>query len=202
MIMNSQAFFLPFLIVMKKTRTNPFVDFFVHFLNDFDKRLKVLTDEVKTIHQVSNTKEDEYDVNNSTYTEKVLPDGTLVRVNKTIIHDTSEDGSSFFFHQTSYHNFGGNSDQDENVEDVSLEEEENDDKVQKSTTKFDEFPIISSSSSSTTSLPEIPELEDFPLEYEDNQTNEIPIVDESINEVAEDNDVGIDDGLKSDGGIA
>ena len=83
-----------------------------------------------------------------------------------------------------------------------MEEEENDDKVQKSTTKFDEFPIISSSSSSTTSLPEIPELEDFPLEYEDNQTNEIPIVDESINEVAEDNDVGIDDGLKSDGGIA
>ena len=41
-------------------------------MNDFDKRLKVLTDEVKTIHQVSNTKEDEYDVNNSTYTEKVL----------------------------------------------------------------------------------------------------------------------------------
>ena len=27
---------------------------------------------MKTIHQVSNTKEDEYDVNNSTYTEKVL----------------------------------------------------------------------------------------------------------------------------------
>jgi len=118
-----------------------------------------------------------------------LPDGTVVKVNKTIIHDTSEDGSSFFFHQTSYHNFGSTS--DENVEDVSLEEEK-DDEVQK-TTKFDEFPI-----SSTTSLPEIPELEDFPLEYEDNQTNEIPIVDESINEVAEEN-VGIDDGLKSDG---
>ena len=42
---------------------------------------------------------------------QVLPDGTVVKVNKTIIHDTSEDGSSFFFHQTSYHNFGGNSDQ-------------------------------------------------------------------------------------------
>jgi len=174
----------------EEDQDEPVCGFLCTFLNDFDKRLKVLTDEVKTIHQVSNTKEDEYDVNNSTYTEKVLPDGTLVRVNKTIIHDTSEDGSSFFFHQTSYHNFGGNSDQDENVEDVSLEEEENDDKVQKSTTKFDEFPIISSSSSSTTSLPEIPELEDFPLEYEDNQTNEIPIVDESINEVAEDNDGG------------
>jgi len=167
----------------------PICGFLCTFLNDFDKRLKVLTDEVKTIHQVSDNKEDEYDVNNTTYTEKVLPDGTVVKVNKTIIHDTSEDGSSFFFHQTSYHNFGSSS--DENVEDVSLEEEK-DDEVQK-TTKFDEFPI-----SSTTSLPNIPELEDFPLEYEDNQTNEIPIVDESINEVAEEN-VGIDDGLKSDG---
>jgi len=167
----------------------PACGFLCTFLNDFDKRLKVLTDEVKTIHQVSDNKQDEHDVNNSTYTEKVLPDGTVVRVNKTIIHDTSEDGSSFFFHQTSFHNFGPS---DENVEDVSLEEEK-DDEVQK-TTKFDEFPI----SSSTTSLPEIPELEDIPLEYEDNQTNEIPIEDESINEVAEEN-VGIDDGLKSDG---
>ena len=30
------------------------------------------TDEVKTIHQVSDNKEDEYDVNNTTYTEKVF----------------------------------------------------------------------------------------------------------------------------------
>ena len=71
-----------------------------------------------------------------------MPDGTVVRVNKTIIHDTSEDGSSFFFHQTSFHNFGPS---DENVEDVSLEEEK-DDEVQK-TTKFDEFPISSSTTS-------------------------------------------------------
>ena len=50
----------------------PICGFLCTFLNDFDKRLKVLTDEVKTIHQVSDNKEDEYDVNNTTYTEKVF----------------------------------------------------------------------------------------------------------------------------------
>ena len=56
----------------EEDQDEPVCGFLCTFLNDFDKRLKVLTDEVKTIHQVSNTKEDEYDVNNSTYTEKVL----------------------------------------------------------------------------------------------------------------------------------
>ncbi len=46
---------------------------------------------------------------------QVLPDGRVVKINQTVIADTSDDGSSFFFHSTSYHNVGdaGTSDEDE-----------------------------------------------------------------------------------------
>merc|ERR1712038_449722 len=44
------------------------------------------------------------DISNSTYTEKVLPDGTVVKVNKTVIADTDDDGNSFFFHSSIHHN--------------------------------------------------------------------------------------------------
>merc|ERR1712117_176438 len=38
----------------------------------------------------------EYDHHNSTFDEKVLPDGSVVRVNRTTIKDTDENGNSFF----------------------------------------------------------------------------------------------------------
>jgi len=37
---------------------------------------------------------------------QVLPDGTVVRINRTSFSDTSDDGSSFFFHSTAIHNIG------------------------------------------------------------------------------------------------
>jgi len=66
--------------------------------------------------------EDDFDVNNSTFTTKVLDDGTLVHINKTTISDTNEDGSSFFFHKSIITNLGGPS--EESDEEASEEEEE------------------------------------------------------------------------------
>lgn len=75
----------------------------------------------------------------------------MVKINRTVISDTSEDGNSFFFHSTSVHNI-----EDEPEIEVEI-------------------------------VPEI-EAEIVPEEQE------VPLLDESINEVAEDN-VGVDSGL-------
>jgi len=46
------------------------------------------------------------DVNNSTFTTKVLEDGSVVHINKTTISDVDDDGNSFFFHRAVIHNIG------------------------------------------------------------------------------------------------
>merc|ERR1711990_921738 len=45
----------------------------------------------------------EYDHHNSTFDEKILPDGSVVRVNRTTIKDTDENGNSFFFSSSVHH---------------------------------------------------------------------------------------------------
>merc|ERR1712053_24443 len=45
----------------------------------------------------------EYDHHNSTFDEKTLPDGSVVRVNRTVIKDTDENGNSFFFSSSVHH---------------------------------------------------------------------------------------------------
>ena len=57
---------------------------------------------------------------------QVLPDGTVVKVNRTVISDTGDDGTSFFFHSTSFHNVqsGAGGDGEEKEEDKGEEEEE------------------------------------------------------------------------------
>merc|ERR1712108_79230 len=47
--------------------------------------------------------EGEYDHHNSTFDEKVLADGSVVRVNRTTIKDTDENGNSFFFSSSVHH---------------------------------------------------------------------------------------------------
>merc|ERR1712126_90016 len=47
--------------------------------------------------------EGEYDHHNSTFDEKVLPEGSVVRVNRTTIKDTDENGNSFFFSGSVHH---------------------------------------------------------------------------------------------------
>merc|ERR1711862_358040 len=44
-----------------------------------------------------------YDNHTTTYDEKVLPDGSILRTNKTTIHDTDENGNGFFFQSSIHH---------------------------------------------------------------------------------------------------
>jgi len=82
-------------------------------------------------------KDDGLNINNSTHSRKVLEDGSVVHINKTVIADTDEDGNSFFFHRAVFHNIGNSEASEENdatedeenpveeeVSDLSNEEEE------------------------------------------------------------------------------
>jgi len=60
----------------------------------------------------------EYDINNSTYHEKVLPDGSILKTNRTTISDTDENGNTFFFKSTVIHNL------DSGEDDTSAEADE------------------------------------------------------------------------------
>ena len=59
-----------------------------------------------------------------------MPDGTVVKVNRTILSDTSEDGNSYFFHSTSFHNVEQADDKTDAIDEVTEESED----------KFEEFP--------------------------------------------------------------
>jgi len=48
----------------------------------------------------------DFDINNSTYEEKELEDGTKVKINRTVIADSDGDGNQFYFHSSVFHNFG------------------------------------------------------------------------------------------------
>ena len=52
---------------------------------------------------------------------KVLEDGSVVHINKTVIANTDENGNSFFFHKAVFHNIGTNDDVDD---DTNVEEDE------------------------------------------------------------------------------
>merc|ERR1712215_485392 len=60
--------------------------------------------------------EDGFDINNSTHTQKVLEDGTVLHINKTTISDTDEDGNTFFFHKSVIHNVGRSNQEDDEEE--------------------------------------------------------------------------------------
>jgi hypothetical protein len=66
--------------------------------------------------------EGEYDHHNTTYDEKVLPDGSVVRINRTTIHDTDEEGNGFFF-QSSVHHVFQEGDEEESDETDEKEED-------------------------------------------------------------------------------
>merc|ERR1712218_97905 len=83
---------------------------------NFDTQLKTIEEEVREIRDKEREKENEIDQGDeqessepvNEYTEEVLPDGTVVRTNKT--YSTSEDGTSFFsFQSTSFNSFGDSS---------------------------------------------------------------------------------------------
>ena len=101
---------------------------------------------------------------------KVLPDGTVVKINRTVISDSSDDGSSFYFHSTSLHNFDQSKEPEEAKEKPLLEpetevESELDTAVEDDDEDFEEFP-------------EATEVE-------------IPMLDEALNEVPENVNIDI-----------
>merc|ERR1712243_136916 len=75
----------------------------------------------------------EYDHHNSTFDEKVLPDGSVVRVNRTTIKDTDENGNSFFFSSSVHHVL-----QEGDAEEESEEEIPNDEEAELVPTDIDE----------------------------------------------------------------
>merc|ERR1711981_1236650 len=93
---------------------------------NFDTQLKTIEEEVREIRDKEREKENEISQGDdqesngpvNEYTEEVLPDGTIVRTNKT--YSTSEDGTSFFsFQSTSFNTFGHSTD---NKTDVEIED--------------------------------------------------------------------------------
>merc|ERR1712126_688249 len=67
--------------------------------------------------------EDGFAVNFSTHTKKVLPDGSVVHINKTLIADTDDNGNSFVIHRSVIRTFEGDVEVDE-VEEVEPVEED------------------------------------------------------------------------------
>jgi len=60
--------------------------------------------------------EDDFDVNNSTYTTKVLEDGRVLHINRTTIADSSDDGTSFFLHKTIFSSAVGEGEEEQQDE--------------------------------------------------------------------------------------
>ena len=95
-------------------------------------------------------------------------------MNRTVISDTSDDGTHFFFHSTSYHNFEGPK---ESNQDAEEETEVANVKPAEPETPFDEFPQATI---------EYEEIDQSPTI----KSNEIPFLDDSLNEVLDDENVG------------
>merc|ERR1712025_954628 len=78
-----------------------------------------------------------YDNQTESFEEKVLPDGSVLRINKTLIHDTDEEGNGFFFQSSIHHvikedeeEVEDNEDEDENsAQEIEDEIEDNDEGV-------------------------------------------------------------------------
>lgn len=122
----------------------------------------------------------EYDVNDSTYKEKVLPDGSILKTNRTTIADTDQDGNSFIFKSTVIHNLDSGEDTTATDEDPEQDDEIVTDVTADYPTEEEE------ETSGEDELPEVlhksPEFDDIP----DPAENEI---------TGSESDDGIDDGL-------
>merc|ERR1719410_1512280 len=67
-----------------------------------EDQLGVFEDDGGVVRAPVYTEQGEYDNQTETYQEKVLPDGSVLRINKTLVQDTDEEGNGFFF-QSSIH---------------------------------------------------------------------------------------------------
>merc|ERR1712012_1184756 len=115
----------------------------------------------------------EYDHHNSTFDEKTLPDGSVVRVNRTLIKDTDENGNSCFFSSSVHHVLqeGGEEEQESEGDAVDEEEEEDkgDDEEEEEKEGEEEIPVIE---------------EDFNVDQYDEEAELVPTdIDETTNDV-------------------
>jgi len=95
--------------------------------NVLEGHLGVFSDSDGTIRsKVHNNDEDsDYDNHTITYSEKVLPDGSVLKINKTVIQDSDENGNGFFFQSSVHHIFQDEDEEDEEiVGDVVLNDNE------------------------------------------------------------------------------
>ena len=81
-----------------------------------------------------------------------------MKINRTVISDSSDDGSSFFFHSTSLHNFDHGTEEEDSEEPLLPETETEKEEPEEPEEEFEEFPQA---------------------------TEEIPDLDEALNEVPE-----------------
>jgi hypothetical protein len=157
--------------------------------------LKNLEDHFKDVVVRRNeTSKDGFDIFNETYTEKTLADGTVVKINKTVIADTSDDGNSFFFHSSTFHHPGfgfGKEYPDEEEEDIEHEFTE-EKKEQEDETVEDgnvELTTSGSPSTTTTTFGLVPKIDD-----EEEAFNDI-FADVDKTKTSSESNKGIDDGL-------
>jgi hypothetical protein len=66
------------------------------------KMFGVLTNIAKPV--IKTVLDGDFDVNNSTYEEKILEDGSRVRINRTVLSDSDGAGGHFFFQSSIIHN--------------------------------------------------------------------------------------------------
>lgn len=61
------------------------------------------------------------------YHYQLLPDGSVLRINKTLIHDTDEEGNGFFFQSSIHHIL---KEDDEEIDDIEDELEDIEDEIE------------------------------------------------------------------------
>jgi len=73
-----------------------------------------------------------YDNQTESFEEKVLADGSVLRINKTLIHDTDEEGNGFFFQSSVHHIIKEDEEEieDENVENADEIQDEIEDSAE------------------------------------------------------------------------
>merc|ERR1739838_300854 len=86
-------------------------------------------DGIKTEIHDKKEGDEKYDNHTVTYDEKVLADGSILRTNKTTIHDTDENGNGFFFQSSIHHVLQENDEETQKegdiAEEAATEKEEN-----------------------------------------------------------------------------
>jgi len=132
----------------------------------------------------------EYDHHNSTFDEKVLPDGSVVRVNRTIIKDTDENGNSFFFSSSVHHVLQEG--EDDNEQGSAEEESEvpsmTEDEAELVPTDIDETKVENNDEKEESEIPAVTDIEeDFGAAQYDEEAELVPT---DIDEAKEKEDNG------------